>query len=171
MCLFTGMRQMLAFGSRCLQVPFLLDLSLDLQRKILCWRLCALLCGFGWLHLEWWHLLIRGAADNLRKRGILSRSNFWHLFVWQGEGVSWSSFSSLRVFLSSVVSRCSISWSFPRSLVGLIEAWGTIPYFGCRAILWRMIPFGILWLEWEERNDESSRESLQQLMISFPVCF
>ena len=43
------------------------------------------------------------------------------------------------------------------SLVGLIEVWGLVSFFGCGATLRRLIPFNIMWLAWKERNDRIFR--------------
>lgn len=34
-------------------------------------------------------------------------------------------------------------WCLPNSVVGLIEAWSLVPFFGCGAMLWnwRLVPF------------------------------
>eukprot|EP00268_Persea_americana_P063135 TRINITY_DN8154_c0_g1_i2.p1 TRINITY_DN8154_c0_g1~~TRINITY_DN8154_c0_g1_i2.p1 ORF type:complete len:183 (+),score=16.69 TRINITY_DN8154_c0_g1_i2:641-1189(+) len=58
------------------------------------------------------------------------------------------------------LARCGVLWSLPRSLVGLIEAWRFSSFFGSGLILWRIIPFAILWFVWKERNNRIFRGSL-----------
>ena len=47
--------------------------------------------------------------------------------------------------LIGVVSFFSIVFpNVPESLVGFVEDWRSLPFFGCGAILWRHVPLSIL---------------------------
>lgn len=43
------------------------------------------------------------------------------------------------------------------SLFMMSEAWGMSPFFGYGAVIWKLIPFAILWSIWNERNDSVFR--------------
>ena len=49
----------------------------------------------------------------------------------------------------------------PGSLVGLFEAWRSCTLVGCGLLIWRLIPYSVLWSIWKERNGRifSGRES------------
>ena len=54
----------------------------------------------------------------------------------------------------------------------MIEAWRCSSFYGCGLVLWRLIPFAILWSVWKEKNDRvfkrssSSVEDLTLLVVS-----
>ena len=41
--------------------------------------------------------------------------------------------------------RCSVLWCGPGTLAGMIEASRCSSFYGCGLVLWRLIPFAILW--------------------------
>lgn len=40
---------------------------------------------------------------------------------------------------------CGVAWCFLGSLSGLVKAWRGSPMVGCSVILWRLIPYSIIW--------------------------
>ena len=59
--------------------------------------------------------------------------------------------------------RCSVLWCSPGTLVGMIEAWRCSSFHGCGLVLWRLIPFAMLWSIWKERNERVFRWPLLAL--------
>lgn len=48
-------------------------------------------------------------------------------------------------------------WCNPSPLVDLIEARRGVSFRRCMLILWRIIPFSIMWSTWKERNEIAFR--------------
>lgn len=44
-----------------------------------------------------------------------------------------------------VICQSGLLWCSPKSVPGMIEAWRMVPFSGCSLVLWRIIPFAILW--------------------------
>lgn len=64
--------------------------------------------------------------------------------------------------------KCNVAWCTPISLGELTEAWRGSPLVGCELILWKIIPFSILWSIWKEMNEGifSRKESSWEDILS-----
>ena len=63
-----------------------------------------------------------------------------------------------------LLAKCSILWCFPKILLGLFKAWGFSHCLGCGDIIWRLVPFIVLWSIWNERIFRGVSCSLDDLL-------
>lgn len=52
-----------------------------------------------------------------------------------------------------VINRSGVHWCFPKIVSDMIKVWRMSPFSRCGMMLWRLVPFAILWSVWKERND------------------
>lgn len=56
------------------------------------------------------------------------------------------------------IGRCGLAWCCLKNIVEAADSWHGGCFVSCGRILWRMIPFAILWSVWKERNDRIFRD-------------
>lgn len=120
--------------------------SLSIRCWILRFSYALLLLKFGWDLLIWieafrWFAVVGKilTADIFKKESFLRRP-FWsetidHILL-HFDFV----FSAWGHFLEE----WGMAWCFPSSLASLVDTWGMRPFTGCGFILWRSIPFSVL---------------------------
>ena len=47
---------------------------------------------------------------------------------------------------------CIVSWRMPWSLNEVCYSWRMVIFSGCGKILWKIVPYSIMWFIWKERN-------------------
>ena len=57
----------------------------------------------------------------------------------------------IQVLWNAFFSRFGLAWSMPRGLVNLLQCWWTGGR-SCNAVVWKMVPYCIMWCLWSERN-------------------
>lgn len=139
------MKRISIFGS--------LQLLLNSQQKLLLafgspvgYESCFLLLGDNKKSVYW--RFLTNERYSLRKNLSIcvtcSKESANHLFIHR------ELTSHLWSFL---IHKFGLGWRFPWSISELADSWRGGPFFGCGQILWRTIPFPIVWLIWKEWNN------------------
>lgn len=55
------------------------------------------------------------------------------------------------------IARCGLLWCCLRDIAAAVELWLGGPFLRCGRSLWRVVPFGISWSIWKERNNRIFR--------------
>lgn len=141
---FGGMMLISAFGCLPLQGWRGRGLLLGRWRRFLTLGLLVLLFGLAWCLLEW-RLFV---GDDLRRRGDRpnGRSHFRFLcVVIRSQWIISLCNVSLPISCGVVFFMPSgINWCFPSVLSDFFEAWMLVPLYGCRAVIWKLIPYPLL---------------------------
>lgn len=105
------------------------------------------------------------ALDNLRRRGLRSEgfSKFVFALRW-GRGIHNHLFIHCK-FSFSLCKRSFLDDAYHGAHLNPWLAWCFVSFFGCGAMLWRLVPFAIVWPLWNERNGRIPWQ------IFYPNCF
>lgn len=102
-------------------------------------------------------------VENLCRRGILldGSSDICVLCGREREVIDclFVHYEFARFIWCLVLDKSGVSWCMPSSVATVFEAWGLIPFFGNGKVLWRMIPFEIVWSMWPKMNARIFRRS------------